>query len=78
MSHRIMFIIGLIMFAFSDVFADKEHVSLKLSFVNVPQLFVEIEDIRERGQSTAGRLPYLRLRAFVAHLPGRRLSVESK
>ena len=42
-----MFIVGLIMFAFSDVFADKEHVSPKLNFVNVPQLFVEIKDIRE-------------------------------
>ena len=30
-----MFIIGLIMFAFSDVFANKDHVSPKLSFVNV-------------------------------------------
>ena len=33
-----MFIIGLTMFAFLDVFVDKEHVSLKLSFVNVPGL----------------------------------------
>ena len=33
-----MFIIGLTMFAFSDVFADKDHVSPKLSFVNVPRL----------------------------------------
>ena len=33
-----MFIIGLTMFAFSDVFADKDHVSPKLSFVNVPKL----------------------------------------
>ena len=33
-----MFIIGLTMFAFSDVFADKDHVSPKLSLVNVPEL----------------------------------------
>ena len=33
-----MFIIGLTMFAFLDVFVDKEHVSLKLSFVNFPRL----------------------------------------
>ena len=33
-----MFIVGLTMFVFSDVFADKEHVSSKLSFVNVPGL----------------------------------------
>ena len=33
-----MFIVGLTMFAFLDVFVDKKHVSLKLSFVNVPRL----------------------------------------
>ena len=33
-----MFIIGLTMFVFSDIFADKEHVSPKLSFVNFPGL----------------------------------------
>ena len=33
-----MFIVGLTMFAFLDVFADKKHVSPKLSFVNVPRL----------------------------------------
>ena len=33
-----MFIVGLTMFSFSDVFADKEHISPKLSFVNVPWL----------------------------------------
>ena len=33
-----MFIVGLTMFAFSDVFTDKDHVSPKLSFVNVPGL----------------------------------------
>ena len=35
MSPRIMFIVSLTMFAFLDVFADKEHISPKLSFVNV-------------------------------------------
>ena len=38
MASRIMFIVDLTMFAFSDVFADKEHVSPKHSFVNVPGL----------------------------------------
>ena len=38
MSPRIMFIVSLTMFALLDVFADKEHVSPKLSFVNVPGL----------------------------------------
>ena len=33
-----MFIVGLTMFAFSGVFADKKHVSPKLSFVNVSGL----------------------------------------
>ena len=31
-----MFIIGLTIFTFSNVFADKDHVSPKLSLVNVP------------------------------------------
>ena len=38
MSSRIMFIVGLTMFAFLDVFVDKDHVSPKLSLVNVPGL----------------------------------------
>ena len=33
-----MFIIGLTMFAFVDVFVDKDHVSPKLNLVNVPGL----------------------------------------
>ena len=33
-----MFIIGLTIFAFLDVFTDKDHVSPKLSLVNVPGL----------------------------------------
>ena len=33
-----MFIIGLTIIIFSDVFADKDRVSLKLSLVNVPGL----------------------------------------
>ena len=33
-----MFIIGLTIFTFSNVFADKDHVSPKLSLVNVPGL----------------------------------------
>ena len=38
MSSRIMFIVGLTMFAFLNVFVDKDHVSPKLSLVNVPGL----------------------------------------
>ena len=33
-----MFIIGLTIIIFSDVFVDKDHVSPKLSLVNVPEL----------------------------------------
>jgi len=33
-----MFIIGLTIITFSDVFADKDHVSLKLGLVNIPRL----------------------------------------
>ena len=38
LSSRIMFIIGLTIIIFLDVFADKDHVSPKLNLVNIPGL----------------------------------------
>ena len=69
MSPRIMFIIGLKMFAFSDVFADKGHVSLKLSCVNVPRLsfllrseiFVSEDNQLQAAHLILGYEPLLRI-----------------
>ena len=64
-----MFIVGLTMFAFSGVFADKEHVSPKLNFVNVPglnfllksEIFVNEDNQLRAAHLILGYEPLLRI-----------------